>query len=359
MQTDNPPTIFFNIAWMNEYKGITDNDSPVDGGSWAVKHEVCNFLPVGGRCYGFVQPPNGENLKIERIGASESDAYIDGVTIVWTARARSGKKTIVVGFYRNARLYRDRQKLPTSAQLQQPGFKLDDYFAECDVEDAFLVSHGRRDHFIPRGSDAMGQSLVWYGDTETGRSESARAAKLLAQIISNKEQIEEAAELLDAGGATAGSFDEDQRELEEDIEAIFDSELPAEQKFSLVQARVGQGKFRKQVMQMWRNGCAVTGCQVTAMLRASHIKPWRDCSNERERLSADNGLMLTANLDALFDRGLISFDKTGMMLISPDISETDKKNLGLKGAKLLMRPSEHQERFLAYHRKNFGFLDHY
>jgi hypothetical protein len=348
------PTIFFNVAWMNAYRGISDIDAPLDGGSWTEKHEVCNFLPISGRCYGFVQPPNGENINISRIGAKDDADYLDGVTIVWSARARSGK-TVVVGLYRNARLYRERQKLPSALEHQQRGFRLEDYFAECNAEDAFLISHKRRDHFIPRGSDAMGQSLVWYGDTETGRVEAGKISNLLEQIVDNRTQFDAANEIVESGGATAGSFDEAQRELEEDIDAVLSSDLPANDKFNLVRARVGQGKFRQQVLQMWRNGCAVTGCQVNAMLRASHIKPWRDCINEKERLSPDNGLMLTANLDALFDRGLISFDGSGRMLVSPDISENDSRNLGLINCRLIVRPNERQQHYLGYHRQAFGF----
>lgn len=40
---------------------------------------------------------------------------------------------------------------------------------------------------------------------------------------------------------------------------------------------------------------------------ASHIKPWRKCSN-KERLDPQNGLLLTARINALFDCGLISND---------------------------------------------------
>jgi HNH endonuclease len=348
------PTIFFNVSWMNEYRGISDLDSPLDGGSWSEKHEVCNFLPVDGRCYGFVQPPNGESINIDRIGATEGVDHIDGVTVVWSARARSGK-TVVVGIYRNARLHRNRQTLPQSALHQQKGFKLEDYFAECSVEDAILISPKRRDHFIPRGSNAMGQSLVWYGDTEKGALEAAKVENLLEQVAAAKLQIDLESAIVEAGNATAGSCDEGQRELEEDVRSVLASELPTEDKFNLVRARVGQGKFRQDVMQRWRNACAVTGCQVTAMLRASHIKPWRDCVNAKEQLSADNGLMLTANLDALFDRGLISFNKAGEMLVSRDLSKTDSDKLGLTNARLLIRPDEWQDRYLAHHRETFGF----
>jgi transposase len=51
-------------------------------------------------------------------------------------------------------------------------------------------------------------------------------------------------------------------------------------------------------------------------LRASHIRPWRDSDNEA-RLDGENGLLLTPTIDHLFDRGFISFEDDGRLLISP------------------------------------------
>lgn len=46
---------------------------------------------------------------------------------------------------------------------------------------------------------------------------------------------------------------------------------------------------------------------------ASHAKPWAECANDAERLDVFNGFLLVANLNALFDRFLISFDDTGRL----------------------------------------------
>ncbi|HET9245398.1 MAG TPA: HNH endonuclease signature motif containing protein, partial [Xanthobacteraceae bacterium] len=62
---------------------------------------------------------------------------------------------------------------------------------------------------------------------------------------------------------------------------------------------------------------------VEAALRASHIKPWRE-SSDRERLDPANGLLLTANLDALFNDGLIAFDDEGQMLVSAQLTRKDR-----------------------------------
>lgn len=66
------------------------------------------------------------------------------------------------------------------------------------------------------------------------------------------------------------------------------------------------------------------------VLRASHAKPWRHCSDS-ERLDPDNGLPLVATLDALFDAGLITFDAGGCMEISTHLDENQQASL-LSGA---------------------------
>lgn len=86
---------------------------------------------------------------------------------------------------------------------------------------------------------------------------------------------------------------------------------------AIVKARIGQGQFRDSLIGYWET-CAVTGCQEQGLLRASHIKPWSK-SEVTERLSLFNGLLLSPTLDACFDSGFISFDDSGMVLVSKKI----------------------------------------
>lgn len=118
---------------------------------------------------------------------------------------------------------------------------------------------------------------------------------------------------------------------------------------ALIDARLGQGKFRDELLRLWQSRCAVTGCSVTEVLRASHVKPWRKCTN-RERLDPSNGLLLAAHIDALFDAGLITFDDNGSMLISNQIALRDRHELGL-GGRLTRTPSRALRRYLAFHRQ--------
>lgn len=122
----------------------------------------------------------------------------------------------------------------------------------------------------------------------------------------------------------------------------------------LVHQRIGQQNFRQALMTYWGGACAVTGIEVAEVLRASHIKPWAECATDAERLDVFNGFLLSANLDALFDRFLISFDEQGALLISSTLSQVDLLSLGIKlGMKLRWIDALHQP-YLAFHRARFN-----
>lgn len=122
----------------------------------------------------------------------------------------------------------------------------------------------------------------------------------------------------------------------------------------MISARRGQGRFREALESFW-DTCAVTGCSNPALLRASHIKPWRH-SNNHDGLSPHNGLLLAAHLDAAFDAGLISFDDEGGILIDKArLSDEDCKALGIHpGMKLRDIHSMHRQ-YLVEHRRLHRF----
>jgi hypothetical protein len=139
-------------------------------------------------------------------------------------------------------------------------------------------------------------------------------------------------------------------DLPRDVKHILDDAgLTQTEKMRLAQCRLGQGHFRAELIASWRC-CAVTGCSEVRVLRASHIKPWRVCSNT-ERLDPFNGLLLIANLDVAFDAGLISFDEFGSMLISPSLSHGNATMLGIMdGMKVTM--TDRHKGYMAYHREH-------
>lgn len=119
----------------------------------------------------------------------------------------------------------------------------------------------------------------------------------------------------------------------------------------LVKQRVGQDTFREALLDYWGGACAVTGIAIPEMLRASHAKPWSECESDEERLDVFNGFLLSANLDALFDRGLISFDADGRLLVSSQISAQQRSLIGLADTLVLRWVATEHLSYLAWHRQ--------
>lgn len=115
-----------------------------------------------------------------------------------------------------------------------------------------------------------------------------------------------------------------------------------------LKVRVGQQRFREGVLKLWGGKCAVSGVSDQRLLIASHIKSWR-LSNDQERLDPYNGLLLEAGLDRLFDTGLISFDETGLIKISAQLSDADRDAIGLSGEMSLRYIAEASRNYLRFH----------
>ena len=143
--------------------------------------------------------------------------------------------------------------------------------------------------------------------------------------------------------AWAGSATEITRDVEQAESA------PATVRAALVQARIGQGAYRADVLAAWGDACAVTGCNIAEILRASHIQPWA-ASNNTQRLDGENGLPLAAHLDALFDRGLISFSDDGRMVVAVVIDAQSKSVWGV-GQSLRRKPQGRMAEYLLHHRE--------
>ncbi len=139
--------------------------------------------------------------------------------------------------------------------------------------------------------------------------------------------------------------------VEGDIEELMSAKgIHATEREALIAARIGQGKFREDVLERWEMSCAVTGCTILAAIRASHIKPWRESDN-KERLDAENGLPLVATLDALFHRHLISFRSDGRIVISKTLGD-DLGSIGINAnMRLQGKLSRKQKDLLVEHRR--------
>lgn len=139
------------------------------------------------------------------------------------------------------------------------------------------------------------------------------------------------------------------RQEEEKIEQ---SNLSEKKKNNLIQARNGQGDYRRKLIEDCQF-CPFTLVNDERLLIASHIKPWV-VSNDREKVDPKNGFALTPTYDKLFDGGYITFYDDKTIEVSPWVSPMNQKRLniysGMKVPKLQI--DEQRINYLIYHRAN-------
>jgi len=164
--------LFLNIGWMKNYRGLKDGDRIEGGGNFVTQngfgHEVFNFQPINGKMFGFVEPKttsarHGRNsLHLEKIEQSAAGKdQIDGVLVIWTALQPETKGTLIVGWYKNATVYRNEQ-----SDIKRP-FNNENlgYFIEANGKDCVLLAENYRTKKVPRmGKGWMGRSNIWYAN---------------------------------------------------------------------------------------------------------------------------------------------------------------------------------------------------
>ena len=176
-------------------------------------------------------------------------------------------------------------------------------------------------------------------------------ADLIGPEVQRLMQMSVVADVLGKYGDGVISWEEHVR-----AEISADNTLDHTEKEQIIMARRGQGQFRENVQRIERR-CRVTKVDRPEHLRASHCKPWRDCETNEERLVGENGLLLTRSIDHLFDRGFISFENNGQLLISPVAHDASLNRMGVetKDPINVGSFSEGQRKFLDFHR-DYVFL---
>ena len=124
----------------------------------------------------------------------------------------------------------------------------------------------------------------------------------------------------------------------------------------MIQARIGQGFFRRSVLSAYDYKCCITGWESPQMLVASHIVPWRtDAAN---RLNPCNGLSLSVLHDKAFDLGWLTITEQLTIKISKAFNaqgnEFFKNSFTQYDGKLITLPKKFvpNQAFLAYHREH-------
>ncbi|NLC41723.1 MAG: DUF3883 domain-containing protein [Erysipelothrix sp.] len=182
--------VFCHIGWMERYEGLSENGDTISGGGSFIDehgygHEIFNFKNIGGKVYGYVQPRGANDLT--RLGANKDATYINDVLIVFTARHESGG-TYIVGWHDNAKFYRNNQ-VNTLAEREFKGEHLD-YYSVADAANTTLLSVDERFSFpaIPRGTEGMGQSNVWYADKPKGVDFKKEVLSQIEKHVEKKKQ---------------------------------------------------------------------------------------------------------------------------------------------------------------------------
>ncbi|MEE4025064.1 HNH endonuclease [Gordonia sp. PKS22-38] len=177
-------------------------------------------------------------------------------------------------------------------------------------------------------------------------------------------------------GQTELSASDIERDLEPRIQqwAVDRSDVPVAltQKLLTATVRIGQHRFASQVLANHDHRCVFCGMsgrfggrKHARLLTASHIKPWRTCSN-RERLDFRNGLAACPTHDVAFDTGLITVDSDLKIHRSPDLDAAlegeDTFKLGYSfghppiATRLILPDHAHSPdtTYLSWHRAHFS-----
>lgn len=166
--------LFCNITWMKYYEGVTDDDKPKNGGAYIKENEYggeCyNFLDYNGKCHGFVQLYGNMNLELHFKDAKKNYESLKDVLVIWVA-TNDTKETRIVGWYKNATIYREEQLKQSFTHEEHNLY----YSIEALSKDCYLLPEKQRTFPIQRATQSgkgtgLGRSNVWYADSSFGRT---------------------------------------------------------------------------------------------------------------------------------------------------------------------------------------------
>lgn len=240
--------VFCRVAWMKHYRGITQYDTPSDGGSFVKEendaHESQNFLPYNHFCYGYVRN-GGETLNLSRIAGKKLQSdVLEDVTVVWVARNPTGG-SIIVGWYEHATAYRYWQELPE--KTRDNGLTYQGYWFRAKEEDCVLLPVKERSFEIPKATrdlkgQGMGQSNVWYANADAAAPLKQRVLDYIRNYNGVRISVSHTAEDLKRCAADKGQSPEEllklAKEIPDSYEALLNVNLLLEKEYSAEALRI-------------------------------------------------------------------------------------------------------------------------
>ena len=178
----------------------------------------------------------------------------------------------------------------------------------------------------------------------TGEIEHAGNSRILGEWINGKLIAWEIRDQ-EAEGEYEQIVTEEFTSIESDLD-----EIQGEERLVITKQRINQSVFRKRLLKRYGKRCCLCGVSGEDMLIASHIKPW-SVADEGERVDVNNGLLLCPNHDWLFDKGYISFDANGKIVVSDDLSDVNQVFMNVDRNKIL-NMSEYTRNYMKYHCDN-------
>lgn len=139
---------------------------------------------------------------------------------------------------------------------------------------------------------------------------------------------------------------EEAKKIEEEVNSL---NVEGALKKAVINTRVNQGIFRDLLLKKYKK-CCLCDVQNHTLLIASHIKPWAE-SKPKEKLDVDNGFLMCPNHDKLFDKGYITFDNGGKIIISDRLTENDRAFLNVDN-RMHIDLTESNKKYLKFHREN-------
>lgn len=122
------------------------------------------------------------------------------------------------------------------------------------------------------------------------------------------------------------------------------------EKETIVKRRIGQNKLRQKLLET-KCECELCGIKTKELLVASHIKSWKDSNND-EKIDLENVLLLCSMHDALFDKGLITFDEEGKIIISKYLDEKEQALVNINKKNQIEINTNKKHSYMKHHREN-------